>query len=169
MGRVWNCGAPSACCDARAFCRKNERRTLYECSHILKSEGRDAAHGLIDSERARGRRCRALRAERAIAKPAVDANGGGIQGIKIEPLGIDEALCIFDLAAKPDPKARLDGTIWSERAAHRARNRKPLRAVGKLNHLRQNSSWLGESRVNVPKSAGAAEMSKGKAARRKPF
>src|SRR5262249_54844579 len=123
-----------------------QRTAHYLRSHILEGKGREASDGFVDMERAQGRRRGALRAQRTLAKPAVDANGGRIQSIKIEPPRIDKALAY--LISHPRPTAKR-GSI----APYGASARRTVRAIE--NHCVPSGSSMVCVKI-LPGSAKAA-------------
>src|ERR1700732_3244953 len=101
-------------------------KLTHQNSHILERERQDAADSLVDEQRPQRGRRRALRASGAVAESAGDPDGRRVERVEVEPLGIDKAPCIFDLAAEADGKARLDRAPGGERAAPGGGERKPL-------------------------------------------
>src|SRR6188472_199710 len=95
-------------------------------------EGGDAADAFVDDERAGEGRGGALRAGGPLAEAAVYSDRRRVRRGEVEAPGIDEARGVFQFASEADREVRFRRAPGGDGTLDRAREREPLRAVGKL-------------------------------------
>src|SRR5262249_7018136 len=130
----------------------------------LEHEGRDAAYGLVEHQRPRERRPRALAASHPLAQPAFEADRGWLLLVEIDPGRIAEPRRVFELAAEPDGVARLRLSVGNDRTVHGLGDREIACAVRQLDDLGDQAVRRLEGRVHIPERTGAAELGERKCA-----
>ena len=119
--------------------------------------GRNRLSVFLDGQHPSGRRCRPIRALEARTYRAGGSHGGRRRIRQVQPIGISDARCIFDVATKPDGEKRIVAQVRTDRALDRPAEGEKALTLRRFDELSDGLAGGLEGGVKVPARACDSE------------